>query len=106
MVPAAVGLLLIIAAVCGAVVWDSTQQQVMMGFFYILFSFVVSNAIQKQWKLVAGWAVLGSAVWLAVNQSAMEAKLASAALIALGIGLLSSEFLRRRQQYLDNIRKG
>ena len=101
MMPLGVGLLLVITALAGAVVWGTAQEQVMMGGFYILFSFVAANAIQKQWELVAGWALVGVAIWLMLNRTEMGAKVAAAAFIGVGVALLSREFLRRRRQYLE-----
>ncbi len=101
MMPLGVGLLLIVTALAGAVVWGAPREQVMMGGFYILFSFVASNAIQKQWELVAGWTSLGAATWLMLNRPEMWAKVAAAAFMGVGVALLSREFLRRRRQYLD-----
>ncbi len=100
-VPGAVGLLLIITAVSGFIVWHSTQEQLMMGSSYILFSFIASNAIQKEWKLVMGWLALGVAALLVLGRPEIGAKFAAAALIGVSVTLLAREFLRRRQQYIN-----
>jgi hypothetical protein len=101
MVPLGVGLLLIISAFTGAVVWGTPRKQVIMGGLYILFSFVASNAIQKQWVLAAGWALLGLAAWLGLNQQEPVVKIIAAAFLGVSVALLIREFLRRRRRYLD-----
>lgn len=100
MVPLAVGVLLIISAVTDAVVWGTPRKQVMMGGLYILFSFVASNAIQKQWMLAAGWTLLGLAIWLGLNQQETVVKIIAAAFLGISVALLMREFLRRRRRYL------
>jgi hypothetical protein len=101
MVPLFIGLLLILTALTGAVVWGTPQEQAVIGGFYILLSFVASNALQKQWLLVIGWLLLGVAAWVGVNRPEVAAKVVAAVLAGLGVALVSREFLRRRQQYLD-----
>jgi hypothetical protein len=100
--PLAVGILLIITASVGFIVWDTPMQQIIMGGFYILFSFAASNAVQKEWKLAASWALLGVAAWLALNRPETGVKIVAAALIGLSVTLISSEFLRRRRQALES----
>lgn len=105
MVPLGVGLLLIINAFTGAVVWDTPRKQVIMGGLYILFSFMASNAIQKQWMLAAGWTLLGLAVWLGLNRQEPLMKIIAAAFLGISVALLVREFLRRRRRYLDTGRR-
>lgn len=101
MVPLAVGLLLITGALTGAVVWGTARKQLVMGGFYALFSFVASNVIQTHWVLAGCWTLLGLAAWLVLNQQQTDAKIMAAGFLAIGVALLSREFLRRRRQYLD-----
>ncbi len=101
MVPLGVGILLIITAFTDAVVWGTPRKQVVMGGLYILFSFVASNAIQKQWILAAGWTLLGLAAWLGLNQEETVVKIIAAAFLGISVALLMREFLRRRRRYLD-----
>ena len=102
LIPLVLGGLLILTDLTGAVVWGSAGQQLAMGSFYVLFSFALSNAFQKQWQLTLGWLVLGAALWLAISGSDHGVRIVAAALIALSIGVLAREFLRRRRQYLDS----
>lgn len=102
LIPLVLGGLLILTDLTGAVVWGSAGQQLAMGSFYVLFSFALSNAFQKQWQLTLGWLVLGAALWLAISGSDHGVRIVAAALTALSIGVLAREFLRRRRQYLDS----
>jgi len=95
LVPLGVGLLLILGALTNVIVWGSRQKQGVMGGFYVLFSFVASNAIQKQWVLSAGWTLLGAAAWLALNRPEVWARVAAATLVGIGVGLITREFFRR-----------
>jgi hypothetical protein len=101
MVPLAVGVLLIISAFTDAVVWGTSRKQIMMGGLYILFSFVASNAIQRQWNLAVGWALLGLAVWLGLSHQETVVKIIAAAFLGISVSFLMREFLRRRRRYLD-----
>jgi hypothetical protein len=105
MVPLAVGVLLIISAFTDAVVWGTPRKQVIMGGLYILFSFVASNAIQKQWNLAAGWTLLGLAIWLGLNHQETVVKIIAAAFLGISVSLLMRELLRRRRRYLDAERR-
>jgi hypothetical protein len=105
MVPLAVGILLIISAFTDAVVWGTPRKQILMGVFYILFSFVASNVIQKQWNLTAGWTLLGLAIWLGLDRQETVVKIIAAAFLGISVSLLMREFLRRRRRYLDAERR-
>ena len=105
MVPLGVGVLLIICVLTDVLVWDTPRKQVMMGGLYILFSFVASNAIQKQWLLAAGWALLGLAAWLGLSQQETVVKIIAAAFLGMSVAVLMREFLRRRRRYLDTERR-
>jgi hypothetical protein len=101
-VPLGVGILLIITTLAGFIVWDTPGEQIIMGAFYILFSFAASNAVQKEWKLATGWTLLGIAGWAALNRPEIEAKAIAALLMGIGMALLSQEFLQRRRQALES----
>jgi len=101
LVPLGVGVLLIISAFTGIVVWGAPREQVIMGGFYVLFSFVASNAVQKEWVLAGAWTLLGLAAWLVLNRPETETKIIAAALLGIGVAALSRELLRRRRDYLD-----
>ena len=92
---------MIISAFTGVVVWGAPREQVIMGGFYVLFSFIASNAIQKEWVLAGGWTLLGLATWLVMNRQETETRIIAAALLGIGVAALSRELLRRRREYLD-----
>ncbi len=102
LVPLLIGGLLLLTAFTGAIVWGTTEQQVAMGVFYILFSFAASNAIQREWRLMLGWLLLGAAIWLFISISDSVVRVGAAVLIATSTGIVAREFLRRRRQYLDS----
>jgi hypothetical protein len=72
-----------------------------MGGFYVLLSFALSNALQKQWLLALSWLLLGAGIGLAIGGSDNGIRIVAAVAIATSIGVLAREFLRRRRQYLD-----
>lgn len=99
--PLLLGAVLIIAATADILVWDTPWEQVTMAGFYILVSFVATNALERQWALVSGWSLLGVAVWMGVAWPEWQGRIVAGALAGVGVGLLSREFFRRRQLYLD-----
>jgi MFS family permease len=105
LVPLGVGLVLLVGAVANVIVWGSRRDQIVMAGFYILFSFVASNAVQKQWMLTAGWTLLGVAAWLLLNSSAAGIRVVAAALAGIAVGLISREFLWRARQRSEKDRK-
>ncbi|MCG3211310.1 MAG: hypothetical protein FOGNACKC_04953 [Anaerolineae bacterium] len=100
LVPLLVGILLILTALTGALVRPTAWEQAIIGSLYILTSFVLSNVLQKQWKLMLGWLLLGAAIWLGLNWAETGVRILAAAMAGGGIALIFREFLRRRQQYL------
>lgn len=100
LVPLLVGILLILTALTGALVRPTAWEQAIIGSLYILASFVLSNVLQKQWKLMLGWLLLGAAIWLGLNWAETGVRILAAAMAGGGIALIFREFLRRRQQYL------
>jgi len=101
LVPLGVGVLLIISAFTGIVVWGGPREQVIIGGLYVLFSFVASNAVQKEWVLAGGWTLLGLAAWLVLSRQETGSKIIAAAFFGIGVAALSRELLRRRREYLD-----
>jgi hypothetical protein len=88
LVPLVIGILLIGAWVLDIAIFDEPQLHITVGILFILFGFVASNALQKRWKLAAGWGLLMCAdlvilAWLAVW----------AQVVAIGFGLVGLVFL-------------
>jgi len=55
LVPLVIGIILIGAWVLDLELLDNPQSQVTVGIFFFLLAFAASNAIQKRWRLAAGW---------------------------------------------------
>ncbi len=72
LVPMVVGILMIGAWALDILFWEDAQAQVVVGFLFILISFAISNALQKRWRLAAGWSLLAVSdlivlIWLNVT---------------------------------------
>ncbi len=100
--PLTVGVLLLLTAVTGLLVWGSALEQIVAGVVYILLAFASSNAVQKQWALASGWLMVGGALWLELGLPVDAVRIAAGAFAAIGIAILAREFLRRRRQYLES----
>jgi len=101
LVPLVVGALLILTTLTGLLVWSGPREQVIMGACYILLSFALSNALQKQWTLVAGWLLMGVAIWLGTHWTHLGLRIFAAAWAGVGVMLISKKFFQQRRQYLD-----
>jgi hypothetical protein len=101
LIPMFVGALLILTALTGFVVWTSAPEQALMGGFYILFSFVVLNTLQKQWTLVIGWLLVSASVWVLTSRGEFGFGIGGVGLAAVGVALICRQFLRQRREYLD-----
>jgi hypothetical protein len=79
------------------------ENQIFIGLFLILFSFSLSNLLQKKWGLFAGWSLLTIADLLLIRLVDLRVQIIALALAALGMGLLIMEFYRqfRRQSQQD-----
>ena len=106
LVPFVIGVIFIGAWVLDLEVLDTPQSQVTVGIFFFLISFVASNAIQKRWRLAAGWGLLAVAdivtlVWLNV-----AAQIVALSIGLIGVILLGIEFYSQFQQNkLDKAKK-
>ncbi|RME74228.1 MAG: hypothetical protein D6784_10465 [Chloroflexi bacterium] len=93
--PLAAGLLLIFSAVLDVVVWISPPAQALLGGLLVLGSFVLLNAVQKQWTLAAGWLLFGVGFWLWINWSGTWVRGTAYLAGGLGLYLIGVEFARR-----------
>lgn len=91
----AAGLLMIFGAVLDIVVWISPPAQALLGGLFVLISFVLSNALQKQWNLALGWLLLGAAIWLWLSWLGTWMRGLAYLLGGVGLFLLAKEFMRR-----------
>jgi hypothetical protein len=80
------------------------ENQIFIGMFLILFSFTLSNLLQKKWSLFAGWGLLTIADLLLLRLVDLRVQIVALALAALGMGFLIMEFYRqyRRQSQQDS----
>lgn len=72
LVPMVIGILMIGAWALDILFWEDAQAQVIVGILFILVSFAASNALQKKWRLAAGWSLLALSdiiilIWLNVT---------------------------------------
>jgi len=98
LVPLVIGIILIGAWVLDIEFLDTPQSQVTVGIFFFLLAFTTSNAIQKRWRLAAGWGLLAVAdivtlAWLNVAAQVIALCLGLIGLISLGV-----EFYKQYQQ--------
>ena len=98
LVPLVIGIILIGAWVLDLAIFNDLQAQITVGIFFFLLTFTTSNAIQKRWRLTAGWGALAVAdivtlVWLNVVAQVV------AIIVGLtGLVLLGTEFYKQYQQ--------
>ena len=98
LVPLIIGIILIGAWVLDIAIFNDSQAQITVGIFFFLLTFTTSNAIQKRWRLAAGWGALAVAdivtlVWLNVVAQVV------AIIVGLtGLVLLGTEFYKQYQQ--------
>lgn len=80
------------------------ESQIWAGLFLILFSFTLSNLLQKKWGLFSGWLLLTIADLLLLRLVDLRVQIFALALAAIGMGLLIVEFYRqfRRQSQQDS----
>jgi len=106
LVPLVVGLLFIGAWVLDVSVLDDPQAQVTVGILFFLFSFAASNALQKRWRLAAGWGLLMCADLVILAWLELWAQVAAIVLGLVGLGFLAVEFYRQyRQGQIEKARK-
>lgn len=78
------------------------ESQIWIGLLLILFSFTLSNLLQKKWGLFAGWLLLTIADFLLLKLVDLRVQIFALVLAALGMGFLIIEFykqyLRQSQQ--------
>ncbi len=86
---------MIFGAVLDIVVWISPPAQALLGGLFVLISFVLSNALQKQWNLALGWLLLGAAIWLWLSWLGTWMRGLAYLLGGVGLFLLAKEFMRR-----------
>jgi hypothetical protein len=105
LVPLVIGLILIGAWVLDLEVLDTPQSQVTVGIFFFLISFFASNALQKRWRLAAGWGALAVADLVTLAWLNLIAQIFALSVGLLGVILLGIEFYNQYQQNKANSAK-
>ncbi|HSQ27937.1 MAG TPA: hypothetical protein VLM80_12515 [Anaerolineales bacterium] len=95
LVPMVIGILMIGAWALDIELWEDPQAQVIIGFLFILVSFAVSNALQKKWRLAAGWSVLAISDLIILLWLNVTVQIIALILAAIGLVIIISEFINQ-----------
>lgn len=95
LVPLVIGVLLIGAWVLDILVLDDFQSQITVGVLFFLLSFAASNALQKKWRLAAGWGLLMCADLVLMGWLEVWAQVTALGVGLIGLILLLIEFYRQ-----------
>lgn len=93
--PLILGVVLIGAWSLDITLIGALESQIWVGLFLILFSFTLSNLLQKKWSLFAGWGLLTAADFLLLRWVDLRVQIFALALAAIGMGFLILEFYRQ-----------
>ena len=98
LVPLVIGLILVGAWVLDLEILGTPQSQVTVGIFFFLISFVASNALQKRWRLAAGWGLLAVADMVTLAWLNLAAQVIALSVGLIGVVMLGIEFYYQYQQ--------
>jgi hypothetical protein len=98
LVPLVIGIILIGAWVLDLELLGNPQSQVTVGIFFFLLTFTTSNAIQKRWRLAAGWGLLAVADIVTLAWLNLAAQIIALSVGLIGIVLLGIEFYKQYRQ--------
>ena len=98
LVPLVLGIILIGAWVLDLELLDTPQSQVTVGIFFFLLTFTASNAIQKRWRLAAGWGLLAVADIVTLAWLNVAAQIIALSMGVIGVVMLGIEFYKQYQQ--------
>ena len=98
LVPLVLGIILIGAWVLDLELLDTPQSQVTVGIFFFLLTFTASNAIQKHWRLAAGWGLLAVADIVTLAWLNVAAQIIALSMGVIGVVMLGIEFYKQYQQ--------
>ena len=77
---------------------EDPQSQVTIGILFFLLSFAASNALQKRWRLAAGWGLLMCADLVVLAWLELWAQVVAIGFGLVGLIFLIVEFYRQYQQ--------
>jgi hypothetical protein len=98
LVPLIIGIILIGAWVLDLELLENPQSQVTVGIFFFLLTFTASNAIQKRWRLAAGWGLLAVADIVTLAWLNVAAQVIAISIGLIGVIFLGIEFYKQYQQ--------
>lgn len=98
LVPFVIGIILIGAWVLDLELLENPQSQVTVGIFFFLLTFTASNAIQKRWRLAAGWGLLAIADLVTLAWLNLAAQIVAILTGVVGVIMLGIEFYQQYQQ--------
>jgi low temperature requirement protein LtrA len=106
LVPLVIGIILVGAWVLELDVLGDSQSQVTIGIFFFLVGFATSNAMQKRWRLAAGWGLLAVAGIVTLAWLNVAAQVVALSVGLMGVILLGLEFYKQyRQNKIDKAKK-
>jgi hypothetical protein len=97
LVPLIIGVLLIGAWALDILILEG-QSQIIVGILFFLLSFAASNALQKRWRLAAGWTLLMCADLVILAWLDVRAQIVAAGFGLIGLVFLAVEFYQQYQQ--------
>ena len=98
LVPLVIGGLLILAWALDMNLFEQPETQVYIGILFILIGFAASNAIQKNWNLLAAWLLMAAADLILLVWVNLYIQVLGFLLGGLGLTLLLYEFYKRYQE--------
>ena len=102
LLPLVSGVLLLGAWALDITLVGTLDSQIWLGALLILCSFALSNLVQKNWMLFAGWTLLVAADVLLLMIINFQVQMIAFGIAAVGIILLSTEFYRRWRNRPEN----
>ncbi|MFC1879278.1 hypothetical protein ACFLZW_05140 [Chloroflexota bacterium] len=105
LVPMVLGVLLIGAWGLDIYIFDDPQSQTLVGMLFILFSFAISNMLQKKRDLAIGWSLLTVADLVLLLWVELWAQIVALIAGVVGLGFLVTVFYRRWKEERAKIKK-
>lgn len=98
LVPIIAGVVLVALWALDINVIGPLDSQPLVGLFFVLLGFVMSNAFQKLWRLALGWLLIAAADILLLVPAQDAVRYAAIAIGAIGLVLLIAEIAARVRQ--------
>lgn len=98
LVPLVIGIIFVGAWVLDIELLGNPQSQIIVGVFFFLLAFSASNAVQKRWRLSAGWGLLAVADIVTLTWLNIVAQIVALSVGLVGLVVLGMEFYKQYQQ--------